>query len=213
MTTEELRRHMVDRQLRARGIHDAAVLRAMAEVPREAFVAEAFGPHAYDDCPLSIPEGQTISQPYIVALMAEALELTPECRVLEVGAGSGYATAVMGRLAGEVYGVERHGALAVEAEERLGRLGYDNVHLECGDGSVGWAEHAPFDAISVAAGGPRVPPSLLAQLAPGGRLVMPVGPNQGLQELVRMRRTAAPGFQREALGSVSFVPLIGAEGW
>jgi protein-L-isoaspartate(D-aspartate) O-methyltransferase len=207
-----LRREMVRRQLAARGISDRRVLAAMAEVPREAFVPERLAEFAYEDTPLPIEEEQTISQPYIVATMAEALELGPEDRVLEVGAGSGYAAAVLSRLAREVYAIERHAALARLAAERCARLGYTNVRVRHGDGTLGWPEHAPYDAIAVAAGGPDVPPALLEQLAPGGRLVIPIGTDPRLQTLVRVRRRDGD-FEREELGAVRFVPLVGAQGW
>ncbi len=213
MNTQEQRHLMVEHQIAARGIRDRAVLDAMREVPRERFVAEHLAEFAYDDTPLGIEEGQTISQPYIVALMAEALELTPTSRVLEVGAGSGYATAVMSHLAEAVYAIERHELLARNAAIRLRDLGYGNVQIRHGDGTLGWAEHAPYDAIAVAAGGPDVPRSLLDQLAVGGRLVMPVGTDERMQELVRVRRLTEDRYERESLGRVSFVPLIGAEGW
>ncbi|RLB53611.1 MAG: protein-L-isoaspartate O-methyltransferase [Deltaproteobacteria bacterium] len=213
MNEKEQRHLMVERQIAARGIRDQAVLDAMRDVPRERFVAEHLAEFAYDDTPLGIEEGQTISQPYIVALMAEALELTPTSRVLEVGAGSGYATAVMSHLADAVYAIERHELLAHNAGVRLRNLGYGNVQIRHGDGTLGWAEHAPYDAIAVAAGGPDVPRSLLQQLAVGGRLVMPVGPDERVQELVRVRRLSEERYEREYLGRVSFVPLIGADGW
>ena len=206
------RREMVERHLAARGIRDPRVLAAMSEVPREAFVPESLAEFAYEDAPLPIEEGQTISQPYIVAAMAEALELSPADRVLEVGAGSGYAAAVLSRLAAEVWAVERHAGLAELARRRLERLGYDNVHVIHGDGTRGLPERAPFDAIVVAAGGPEVPPALLEQLADGGRLVIPVGPTPRLQMLVRVRRRGA-ALEREELGSVAFVPLVGSGGW
>ena len=209
---EALRWAMVERQLAERGIRDPRVLEAMRTVPRDAFVSERLAEFAYEDTPLPIEEGQTISQPYIVAAMAEALELRPEDKVLEIGAGSGYASAVLSRLAREVYAVERHPVLARLAAERCRRLGYDNVHVREGDGTLGWPEHAPYDAIAVAAGGPEVPPALLDQLAIGGRLVIPIGEDPRLQILVRVRRRA-DGFDREELGAVRFVPLVGAQGW
>lgn len=210
---QALRNHMVDRQIAVRGVRDPRVLEAMRTVPREAFVPEHLAEFAYDDSPLPIAEEQTISQPYVVALMAEALEIRPEDKVLEIGAGSGYAAAVLSRLGREVYAVERHESLAREAEERLARLGYSNVHVHHGDGTLGWPEHAPYDAIVVAAGGPDVPPALLDQLAEGGRLVIPIGPDPRNQDLVRVRRLAEGGTTREVLGPVRFVPLIGAQGW
>jgi len=209
----EERRQMVERHLRARGIHDAAVLEAMRTVAREAFIAAELAEFAYEDAPLPIEAGQTISQPYIVAAMTAALELTPHDRVLEIGTGSGYAAAVLSRVADEVYTVERHEELALAAERRLRTLGYANVHVQHGDGTLGWAEHAPFDAIIVAAGGPDIPKALLDQLAVGGRLVIPIGPTPREQELVRVRRRKDSGYTREDLGPVRFVPLIGAGGW
>jgi protein-L-isoaspartate(D-aspartate) O-methyltransferase len=210
---QALRNQMVDRQIAGRGVRGRRVLEAMRTVPREAFVSERFAALAYDDSPLPIAEEQTISQPYVVALMAEALEIRPEDKVLEVGAGSGYAAAVLSRLGREVYAVERHESLVREAEERLARLGYSNVRFLHGDGTLGWPEHAPYEAIVVAAGGPEVPPALLDQLAAGGRLVIPIGPDPRNQDLVRVRRRAEGGTVREVLGSVRFVPLIGAQGW
>jgi len=206
------REQMVAWHLESRGIRDVAVLEAMRDVPREEFVPHDLIEYAYEDSPLPIDEQQTISQPYIVALMAEALELGPDDRVLEVGAGSGYAAAVLGRIAREVFTIEWHASLASSAAERCRRLGYDNVHVRQGDGTLGWPEEAPFDAIAVAAGGPEIPRSLLEQLAVGGRLVIPVGPTPRLQSLIRVRRTAE-GIEQENLGGVAFVPLVGAEGW
>ena len=210
---ENLRRDMVQRQIAARGVRDGRVLDALLAVPREAFVPERLHELAYEDTPLPIEEEQTISQPYIVALMAEALEIGPDDRVLEVGAGSGYAAAVLSRIAHEVYAIERHESLARLARERMRRLGYDNVHIVHGDGTLGWPEHAPYDAIAVAAGGPDVPPALQSQLAPGGRLVIPIGTDPRLQELVRVRRTVPDDFRRETLCAVRFVPLVGEQGW
>ena len=207
------RRDMVQRQIASRGVRDRRVLHALLTVPREVFVPERLHEFAYEDTALPIEEEQTISQPYIVALMAEALEAGPDDRVLEVGAGSGYAAAVLSRIAREVYAIERHGVLAELARERMQRLGYTNVHIVYGDGTLGWPEHAPYDAIAVAAGGPDVPPALQSQLAPGGRLVIPIGTDPRLQELVRVRRTGPEKFQRESLGAVRFVPLVGAQGW
>ncbi|MFL6291899.1 MAG: protein-L-isoaspartate(D-aspartate) O-methyltransferase, partial [Thermoanaerobaculia bacterium] len=210
---ENQRRDMVQRQIAGRGVRDRRVLDGLLAVPREAFVPERLHEFAYDDTALPIEEQQTISQPYIVALMAEALEIGPDDRVLEVGAGSGYAAAVLSRIAREVYAIERHRALAELARERMQRLGYTNVHIVHGDGTLGWPEHAPYDAIAVAAGGPDVPPALRSQLASGGRLVIPIGTDPRLQELVRVRRTGPDEFKRESLGAVRFVPLVGAQGW
>ena len=206
------RRLMVERQIQARGIRDLRVLAAMANVPREAFLPPTLAELAYEDRPLPIAAGQTISQPYIVALMAEALALRPEEDVLEIGTGSGYAAAVLARVARRVFTIERHLELADSARKRLVRLGFGNVTVRCGDGTLGWPEHAPFGGIVVAAGGPEVPQTLLDQLAIGGRLVIPVGPSQA-QRLVRVTRTGEHAYQREDLCSVTFVPLIGAHGW
>jgi protein-L-isoaspartate(D-aspartate) O-methyltransferase len=208
-----LRERMVERQIASRGIRDPLVLAAMRTVPREAFVAPGSEDLAYEDRPLPIGEGQTISQPYIVALMIEAAALRPGCRVLEVGAGSGYAAAVMSRIAGQVYAIERIESLAEAARERLQKLGYDNVEVRVGDGSRGWPEAAPFDAILVAAGSPQVPQALKAQLATGGRLIVPVGARAHYQTLRRITRRDADRYDEEDLGAVAFVPLIGAEGW
>jgi protein-L-isoaspartate(D-aspartate) O-methyltransferase len=204
---------MVERQLAARGIRDERVLAAMRAVPREAFIAAELGEFAYEDAPLPIEAAQTISQPFIVAAMTAALELEPHQRVLEVGTGSGYAAAVLSRIAAEVYTIERHAELAEAAERRLGQLGYANVRVRQGDGTLGWPEHAPYDAIVVTAGGPDVPPALQAQLVVGGRLVIPIGPTPREQELVRVRRVGEKEYRREDLGAVRFVPLIGAGGW
>ena len=208
-----LRDAMVDRQVAGRGVRSHLVLDALRTVPREAFLPEPLQEFAYEDSPVPIGEGQTISQPYVVAFMAEALELTLRDRVLEIGAGSGYAAAVLSRIAAEVYAVERHASLAELASSRLKDLGYDNVRVVHGDGTLGLAKHAPFDAIIVAAGGPSVPEALRSQLAIGGRLVIPVGATQQAQELVRVRRIGEHEYRQEGLGAVRFVPLIGAQGW
>ena len=209
----EQRDQMVERHLVGRGIGDQAVLAAMREVPREAFITAELAEFAYEDAPLPIEAGQTISQPYIVAVMAAALELGPHERVLEIGTGSGYAAAVLSRIAAQVYTVERHVELAEAARRRFERLGYANVQVLHGDGTLGWAAHAPYDAIIVAAGGPQIPPALLEQLAVGGRLVIPVGETPRTQELVRVRRNADGSYAHDQLGGVRFVPLIGAQGW
>ena len=169
------RKQMVEAQVARRGVRDRRVLNAMREVPREAFVEPGYEEFAYEDGALPIREGQTISQPYIVALMIEAADVKPGERVLEVGAGSGYAAALISRIAERVYAIERHAALAQAAMRRFEALGYDNIELRVGDGTQGWPEAAPFDAILVAAGGPEVPTALKDQLAPAGRLVIPVG--------------------------------------
>jgi protein-L-isoaspartate(D-aspartate) O-methyltransferase len=212
-TRSEDRERMVATQIRARGITDPLVLEAMRAVPREWFVPSALARFAYEDRPLPIGEGQTISQPYIVAVMTEAARLKPGARALEIGTGSGYGAAVLSRIATEVYTVERVRALAEAARDRLAELGYANVHVLEGDGTLGWAEHAPYDAIVVTAGGPRVPEALLSQLAVEGRLIMPVGPGSRHQRLVRVTRTGTQEYRYEDLEEVAFVPLIGAEGW
>lgn len=207
------RQRMVKTQIARRGVRDAAALAAMAEVPRQAFVMAGSEAFAYDDEALPIGEGQTISQPYVVALMIAAAAVQPSDRVLEVGAGSGYAAAVLSRIAGRVHAIERHAPLAIAARRRLAALRYDNVEIRAGDGSRGWPEAAPFDVIIVSAGGPRVPEALKRQLAVGGRLVMPVGSEETLQRLLKVTRRTETDYVSEDLGGVHFVPLIGVEGW
>jgi len=207
------RRRMVDEQLVRRGVSDPLVLDAMATVPREAFVSGDVRDQAYADGPLPIDAGQTISQPYIVALMAEALELTGDERVLEIGTGSGYAAAILGRIAGEVYSIERHRRLAETARRQLEAVGAGNVEVICADGTRGWPERAPYDAIVVAAGAPVVPEALKQQLDLGGRLVIPVGGSRTIQELLRLTRLSESDYRREKLTDVRFVPLIGEQGW
>ncbi len=207
------RERMVSQQIASRAIVDPAVLAAMRAVPREQFVLEPYRQYAYDDTPLPIPANQTISQPFIVAYMIAALALGPEDRVLEIGTGSGYAAAVLSRIAREVYTVERHYKLADYARSRLERLGYANVQVRHGDGTRGWPEHAPYDGVIVAAGGPAVPESLRGQLAIGGRLVMPVGRSRSAQNLILITRVDEGVYRDEMLVPVAFVPLIGDEGW
>ncbi|MEO6743349.1 MAG: protein-L-isoaspartate(D-aspartate) O-methyltransferase [Caldimonas sp.] len=212
--TADLRKHMVDEQIVGRGIHDPAVIAALREVPREAFVPAYLRGEAYEDSPLPIGAGQTISQPYIVALMLEAAQIRPHDRVLEVGSGSGYATALASRFSARVFAIERVDVLCEEARERLTALGLaDRIELRCGDGSAGWPEAAPFDAIVVSAGAPAVPEALKAQLADGGRLVLPIGADGHSQRLVRITRRDAARFDEEPLCAVRFVPLIGAQAW
>jgi protein-L-isoaspartate(D-aspartate) O-methyltransferase len=206
------REKMVDVQIARRGVRDERVLQAMREVPREAFVPADMAEFAYDDTPLPIEAGQTISQPYIVGLMLEAAALGSGDRSLEVGTGSGYAAAVMSRLCREVFTIERHGGLAALARERLARLGYYNVRVLTGDGTKGWPEGAPYDAILAAAGGPSVPPALREQLEMGGRLVMPVGETTS-QRLIKIVRRTMTDFTEDNLGDVRFVPLVGEHGW
>jgi protein-L-isoaspartate(D-aspartate) O-methyltransferase len=207
------RARMVERQIARRGVSDARVLDAMRQAPREAFVAPGFEEFAYEDSPLPIAEGQTISQPYIVALMIEAAEVKPGDWVLEVGTGSGYAAAVLSRIAAKVYTVERHGALAEAAKRRFARLGYRNIEVRHGDGTLGWPEVAPFDAIIVTAGGPEIPETLRNQLKVDGRLVIPIGVLADEQRLVKVVRDGEHAFHEEDLGAVRFVPLIGEQGW
>jgi protein-L-isoaspartate(D-aspartate) O-methyltransferase len=208
-----LREAMVRRQIAGRGIDDRRVLDAMRAVPREAFVPEELAHLAYEDTPLPIEAGQTISQPYIVALMIAAAEVAPREKVLEIGGGSGYAAAVMGRIAETVIAIERHPELAALATERMRRLGYHNVRIIEGDGSAGLAEQAPFDAVLAAASGSHVPDALRRQLGMGGVLVMPIGEPGAVQNLIRVTRTGDEDYIEENLGAVRFVPLIGAEGW
>lgn len=209
----DLRKQMIDYQLAARGLHDQAVLNAVNAVPREEFVPTELVEFAYHDSPLPIAASQTISQPYIVALMTAALKLKSEDRVLEVGTGSGYAAAVLAEIASEVYSIERHKILADTARTRLADLGYTNTKVLYADGTLGWPEYGPFDAIVVAAGGPEVPVTLKQQLAIGGRLVIPVGKTLHSQKLLRVVRISEHEYKQEDLGSVRFVPLIGAAGW
>lgn len=210
---EVLREDMVRRQISARGIRDELVLDAMRTVPREKFVPEHVQEFAYNDHALPIEQNQTISQPYIVALMTEALQLSEGDRVLEVGTGSGYAAAVLSRIAEEVFSIERHEYFVQRALEIYEKLGYENIQVRSGDGTLGWPEEGPFDAISVTAGGPEIPESLKEQLAPGGRLVIPIGSSLRLQKLVRVTRTGDDQFETEELSDVRFVPLIGEQGW
>lgn len=203
----------VHRQVEARGVRDRHVLDAMRAVPRELFVPEDQRAHAYEDHPLSIGAGQTISQPYIVGFMIESLALQGGEKVLEVGAGSGYAAAVLSKIAREVFTIERLDALARFATDNLAAAGCSNVQVRHGDGTQGWPGEAPFDAILVSAGGPDVPRSLMRQLKVGGRLVIPVGKDPRAQELVRVTRTSDSKWKREEIADVSFVPLVGKEGW
>jgi len=209
---ERQRERMVTEQIEGRGLSDERLLEAMRAVPRHAFVPEDRRGRAYRDGPLPIGEGQTISQPYIVAMMTDELSLSPESKVLEIGTGSGYGAAVLAQMADRVLTVERHATLAEGAEERFERLGYDNIEVVIGDGTKGVPDEAPFDGVVATAAGPEVPESLKRQLAEGGRLVMPVGSKRGGQRLVRVERHGDE-FRETDLGMVRFVPLIGAEGW
>jgi protein-L-isoaspartate(D-aspartate) O-methyltransferase len=204
----ELRRRMVEQQIAARGVRDSATLAAMSRVPRHAFVPGAYLDRAYDDRPLPIGLGQTISQPYIVAYMTERLRPRPGQRVLEVGTGSGYQAAVLAEIVDSVYTVEIFRALADSARARLARLGYGNVVVRHGDGYFGWPEAAPFDAIIVTAAAGHVPPPLLEQLRPGGRMILPVGHVHGVQTLVLVEKDADGTVRTETLLPVRFVPLL-----
>ena len=207
-----LREQMVERHIRARGIDDPAILDAFRSVPRELFVADTMAAYAYDDGPLPIGAGQTISQPYIVALMIAAGEVKRGDRVLEVGAGSGYAAALLSRIAERVVAIERLPELAQAARERLAALGVVNVEVVDGDGTAGWGQCAPYDSILVAAAGRQVPQPLVEQLGAGGRLVIPVGGIHGIQELIKVTKARDGTLSHVSLGGVRFVPLIGAEG-
>jgi protein-L-isoaspartate(D-aspartate) O-methyltransferase len=201
------RQRMVE-LIEQRGVTAPRVITAMLRVPREKFVPESEREFAYGDYPLRIGHGQTISQPYIVAYMVEALNLKGGEKVLEVGAGSGYAAAVLAEMGTKVYAIERIEALTEQARANLAAADYDTVHLRCGDGSHGWAEEAPFDAILVSAGAQHLPQDLIDQLAIGGRMVIPVGPQPEYQELIRVTREAGDRVRQERLGGVRFVPLI-----
>lgn len=207
------REAMVERQLKRRRITDKRILDAFLAVPREDFVGEEYARLAYGDHPLPIEAGQTISQPYIVALMIEAAAIRPSDTVLEVGAGSGYAAAVISRIACTVIGIERQRDLVHLARQRMERLGYDNVEILEGDGTKGCKDYAPFDAILAAASGSHVPQALIEQLAPGGRIVMPLGSPGWVQELVKVTKNEDGTLVQQNLGGVRFVPLIGEEGW
>jgi protein-L-isoaspartate(D-aspartate) O-methyltransferase len=210
---DRVRKEMVERQIAARGVRSETVLSARGRVRREGYVPSYLGEFAYDDTPLPIEEEQTISQPYIVAFMVDALSLQAGQRVLEIGTGSGYAAAVMAEVGAEVYTIERHQSLARSAARQLSKDGYTNVHVRHGDGTLGWPEAAPFDAIVVAAGGPEVPRSLRDQLKIGGKLVIPVGEVVGLETLKRITRVSEDRYREEDLAKVRFVPLVGAQGW
>jgi protein-L-isoaspartate(D-aspartate) O-methyltransferase len=202
---------MVELQLRGRGIRDERVLEAMTKVPRHEFVAPAFADKAYDDQPLPIGEGQTVSQPYIVAAMLESLSLKPSDKVLEIGTGSGYQTALLAELVAEVFSIERHASLSQAAQQVLERLDYQNVHVRTGDGSLGWPEAAPFEGIIISAAAPQLPPSLIAQLNEGGRMIAPVGTPE-VQEL-RLIRRLGDEIRSLRLDGCRFVPLVGKEGF
>ena len=207
------REAMVERQLKRRGINEQRIVDAFLAVPREEFVGRGYADLAYGDHPLPIEAGQTISQPYIVGLMIQAAAIEAGDHVLEVGAGSGYAAAVIAQIADKVIAVERQHDLVETARGRLARLGYRNVEIVEGDGTRGCPDEAPFDAILAAASGSHVPPPLVGQLAPGGRLVMPIGDPGEVQQLIKVTKQEDGILRQEDLGAVRFVPLIGEEGW
>jgi protein-L-isoaspartate(D-aspartate) O-methyltransferase len=212
MSLDLARARMLEDHLESRGITQRRLLDAFARTPREAFIDRELLELAYDDTPLPIGEEQTISQPYIVAVTVEALALNGTERVLEVGTGSGYAAAILSQMAGEVFSVERHASLAAEARARLEGLGYANVRVLEGDGSLGWPVHAPYDAIAVAAGAPKIPRALLEQLGPAGRMVLPVSAGSTRQVLIRVTRDGDK-FRKEKLTRVRFVRLVGEQGY
>ena len=203
---------MVERLREHYGIRDPNVLEAMRQIPRHFFVSEALRGRAYGDHALPIDFNQTISQPFIVARMTELLDLNKQSRVLEIGAGSGYQTAVLAHLASQVYSIERIGELARQAQSRIRELGIYNATVKAFDGTLGWNAYGPYDAILVAAGGPRIPDPLIAQLKTGGRLVIPIGETRESQKLIRVKKTAS-GHEVEEHGPCQFVPLIGQHGW
>ncbi|HPL64591.1 MAG: protein-L-isoaspartate(D-aspartate) O-methyltransferase [Syntrophales bacterium] len=211
---QKQRLRMVDTQIRSRGIKDERVLKAMGSVPRHLFIEEALRDQAYNDNPLPIGDNQTISQPYIVALMTEALELRGREKVLEIGTGSGYQTAILAELADQVFSIERIAFLASKARRVLDQLKYFNVAIRVGDGTYGWREESPFDAILIAAGAPDIPKKLLEQLKIGGRLVIPVG-SRHAQVLLRLTRNSEDlqDIKKEDLGDCRFVSLVGEYGW
>lgn len=209
---KQAKERMIKSHLIARGIKNERVLAAFRKVAREEFVPAELAAQAYQDQPLPIGEGQTISQPYIVAEMVQALKPTPGDKVLEVGIGSGYAAAILAEIVETVYGVERYQSLVEETEQRLTNLGYDNLDLKEGDGTTGWAEHAPYDCILVSAAAPEIPNSLVEQLSKGGHLVIPVG-TKSVQELYQIEKLDEGELDKKSLGRVRFVPLLGEEGW
>jgi len=205
------RERMVKDQLRARGIRDEGVLQVMGKIPRHLFIEEALADEAYDDHPVPIGEKQTISQPYIVALMTEALELTGKENTLEIGTGSGYQTAILAELSNRVYTIDRIESLLLNARKILAQLGYDNIVFKVFDGTMGWEDYSPFDAIMVTAGSPSLPRPLLDQLADNGRMIIPVG-DRHTQELIKVIRRGKR-LEQESLGGCRFVNLIGVHGW
>ncbi len=210
---QDERLQMVQLQIAHRGIDDECVLEAMRRIPRELFIPKDMREHAYADSALPIAEGQTISQPYIVALMTQSLKLSPDDKVLEIGTGSGYAAAILGFIVREVYSLERHEPLAERSKELLQQIGIRNVQVIHADGTNGWPEQAPYDGIVVTAGAPEVPDPLIEQLTIGGHLVLPVGKYTTSQHLVQIRKETDGSLKRNDLGPVRFVPLVGKHGW
>ncbi len=204
---------MVEEQLKSRGIDNKNVLEAMLEVPRHKFVPSKYLDYAYQDSAVPIDEGQTISQPYIVAKMIQALKPENNDKILEVGTGSGYATAVLSRISRQLYTIERHKLLAAQAQARYKELGYENIEIKIADGTKGWQDKAPFDKILVSAGAPAIPEPLTNQLKLGGLLIIPVGKEKKLQKLIRLFKTSENNYKIEELESVRFVPLVGEKGW
>ena len=204
---------MVEEQLKTRGIDNKNVLKAMLEVPRHKFVLSKYMDYAYQDSAVPIDEGQTISQPYIVAKMIQALKPENNDKILEVGTGSGYATAVLSRISRQLYTIERHKLLASQAQARYKELGYENIEIKIADGTKGWQDKAPFDKILVSAGAPAIPEPLTNQLKLGGILIIPVGKEKKLQKLIRLFKTSENNYKIEELESVRFVPLVGEKGW
>lgn len=208
---EDARRTMVEVQIQRRGIDDAGVLQAFRKVPRHEFVPSHLQEEAYRDCPLPIGSGQTISQPYMVATMTAAARINAGDRVLEIGTGSGYQAAILAELAGEVYSVERRASLSKAAKAVLERLGYENIHLKVGDGTLGWQEEAPFSAIVVTAGAPHIPEPLIEQLRIGGRLVIPI--EDGFAQVLYVIEKTPSGIEKRRAERCTFVPLVGEHGW
>lgn len=211
--SEKARKKMVEEQLKPRGINNKRILNAMRKVPRHIFVPEKYIEYAYDDKPLPIDKGQTISQPYIVASMIQALNPDKEDKVLEIGTGSGYAAGVLSRIVKKVYTIERIKILARQAETHYKKLGYDNIIIKVGDGTKGWEEKAPFDRILVSAAAPAIPGKLSQQLVTDGEMIIPVGKKHGLQKLVKIIKKSKDKIETEELEFVRFVPLIGKDGW
>lgn len=204
---------LVEKHLKPKGIKDKKVLEAMLTVPRHIFVPEEYRDYAYDDSPLPIGKNQTISQPFIVALMIQELNLEGKEKVLEIGTGSGYAAAVISRIVEQVFTIERHKGLAIQAKECFTELGYYNIKIKIGDGTQGLVKKAPFEAILVSAAAPVIPETLSSQLAPGGIMMIPIGEKKGIQKLVRLTKEGEKDLEIEELDYVRFVPLIGEHGW